>query len=332
MPITEQRREYARKRRERFRAAGLCPYDGRPRMPDRSTCQQCYEMVRKSLDLKRQARPKQFCKLCGDVEIKSPYRYCPDCRKAVDRELRRARYARRLAGGGCTRCGHERAPGKLRCQRCIDRERDQRKRHRPISIWCDDCHEQPRDGGRHRCAECWRRNRRDKQRLRDRQVRAMRDESGLCLRCGLAPKGRTTLCDACANRNRDSQAKFRSVRAARGLCVRCGKVESAEGKWCQACAARALESYHMRKTQPVTMTEAWWWTQAERWGLDNVPTDIQPRHRRWLLECRPHPTDEDVMARMPDRARGQYKRWIEDGRKPFAAEAVWDSIRKAAPK
>jgi 5-methylcytosine-specific restriction endonuclease McrA len=196
--------KYAKTKRAKRLAAGLCGGCGKPRGDNPVTCDGCLDRMRergkRSRDVARAARPPK--------PPRDPNAY------------KRAWRARRRTAGLCTTCGGPRdTPNMVRCSACRTAEQAQhgearRTKWKAVSAqasaelrtrrraWkdaglCSWCGGERDDPARRRCQECRARNN-AAQKAQDRARR----QAGLCPRCGGRPEGGERLCDRCREKQR----------------------------------------------------------------------------------------------------------------------------------
>ncbi len=179
--------------------------------------------------------------MCEQEDVKA--------RRARDLERWRRRSEARRESGLCQSCGRaQAAPGRTRCEPCLekrraaDRERHHRRTADRIALgMCPRCGKLPPEPNRSTCAPCAAKDnaasrardarlraegkpRRDParerlyQRERRRRLYEGRKSAGLCSKCGRAPaRPDRTTCEQCARKHRDRD-RLRHARAkARGL-------------------------------------------------------------------------------------------------------------------
>ena len=172
--------------REYYRAQGRCYRCGgkRPLMPGKALCEHCYtvqiEGNRRRIAYRKANR---LCRMCGKPLGDSKTQLCAEChekgahrREVANAKLQEKRHKRKEEGK-CVECGIRWAePGKTRCQRCLDRKKQ---------------NERDADSG-------WR-NRNER--------RAMLKAQGRCIDCGRKSKG-FARCFSCRGKRLDSQRKY----------------------------------------------------------------------------------------------------------------------------
>jgi hypothetical protein len=67
----------------------------------------------------------------------------------------------------------------------------------------------------------------------------IRRNSGLCCRCGRVAKSGRTLCETCAQRQRDLHLRLWAGRRAKGLCPSCGSKRDSQMVMCEPCRKRS---------------------------------------------------------------------------------------------
>ena len=292
-------------------ALGLCVKCGkRPPEPERSQCGPCAGKRRKA-DLERHRRRTAertalgLCPRCGKREPAPERALCEPCgekrnrasrtrdarlraaglprrdaarAREYERERSRGERAARRAAGICTACGAApAAPGRVRCEPCIEKRRaadrakyaagkaaglpygganadakrraartrsKKRQKERSAAGLCIRCGANPPAEGGSTCQSC-----RDKRQAAERQKYEERRAARLCTRCGGPAINGLSRCTPCAiaeeasndpERKNTRSRKLYSERRARGLCTSCG----APSQGASRCAPCAERSYH----------------------------------------------------------------------------------------
>ena len=217
-------------------------------------------------------------------------------RRARDLERWRRRSEARREAGLCQSCGLAApAPGRARCEPCLEKRRAaDRERHRRRTAdriargMCPRCGKREPAPGRSSCADCARKDnsasrardarlraegkpRRDADRAREygrerrRRLYEERMSAGLCSKCGRAPvrPGRTT-CEPCAERHR-ARDRSRHARAkAQGLLYggrdpeakrRSGRESSRRRSEARKAAGKCIRCGHGRPEEGRSMCE-----------------------------------------------------------------------------
>ena len=147
--------------------------------------------------------------------------------RASARQRQRQRHADRLASGVCTRCGATPpVPGRLKCERCLERQRasDKARRDRAKT-------EGKQYGGR----DPERSRRAD--RAGDRRRRRARSDAGSCTSCGhRRPAENRSVCGPCREAQRQAERARYHARRATGRCVRCRQPAFTGSSRCGRCA------------------------------------------------------------------------------------------------
>ena len=198
--------------------------------------------------------------------------------REYERERSRGERAARKAAGICTACGTaSAAPGRVRCEPCLEKRRaadrakyaagkaaglpyggsnieakrrsararsKKRQRERIAAGLCIRCGVHPPAEGGATCLTC-----RDKRQAAERQKYEQRRAAGLCTRCGGPAINGLSRCTPCAiaeeashdpERKNARSRKLYAERKARGLCTSCG----APSQGASRCAPCAERSYH----------------------------------------------------------------------------------------
>ena len=117
-----------------WKAAGLCPHCGREPAPGRVSCERCLarDRVLKLKAYHRQAPHRLalgLCLKCG-VEAIHGQVYCGRCAE-MSCESQARRVAKRRAAGMCLQCLTTKPePGRTRCRKCLDYQKEFQRRHR----------------------------------------------------------------------------------------------------------------------------------------------------------------------------------------------------------
>ena len=271
-PCAEKRRAADRERHRKRAAAriadGKCPRCGvREPAAERSICEVCAEK-RNRAGRTRDAR----------LRAEGIPRRDPDRANAYERDRSRRERAARVAAGICTACGAApAAPGRMRCEPCLDKRRTadrakyaagkaaglpygganadakrgaartrskKRQKERLDAGLCIRCGNNPPADGGITCAPC-----RDKRQAAERKKYEERRAARLCTRCGGPAINGLSRCTPCAiaeeashdpERRNARSRKLYSERRARGLCTSCG----APSQGASRCAPCAEKSYH----------------------------------------------------------------------------------------
>ena len=261
------RARYRRQTAERL-ALGLCPKCGkRPPAPGRSQCAPCLEMDA-AAGRARDARLRAAGLPRRDMQRA----------RAYDRERDRRVAEARRAEGICTSCGNApAAPGRVRCEPCLEKHRaEDRARYaaakaagklyggadpetkrraararsrRRKKAWlgaglCGTCGAPPAIEGSAVCESC-----KEKRLARGRRRYAERRAAGLCVKCGTPTFDGMTYCGPCAvlhyaqqspERCNENARRRYAERRARSQCTDCG----APSQGASRCAPCAERSYH----------------------------------------------------------------------------------------
>ena len=257
-----------RRRTAERTALGLCPRCGkREPAPERVLCEPCGEK-RNRASRARDARLR-----AEGIPRRDPVRA-----KAYERDRSRRERAARRAAGLCTACGTApAAPGRVRCEPCLEKRRaadrakyaagkaaglpyggsdieakrrgararsKRRQKERTAAGLCIRCGAHPPAEGGTTCRTC-----RDRRQAAERQKYEERRAARLCTRCGGPAINGLSRCTPCAiveeashdpERKNARSRKLYSERRARGLCTTCG----APSQGASRCAPCAERSYH----------------------------------------------------------------------------------------
>lgn len=130
----------------------------------------------------------------------------------------------------CIQCGHPAIPSQRRCESCVAKDKERRKRYvtrdANLGICCSiGCSNKPKPGRKY-CDTC-------SQKSADRTAarRHARLVAGLCSRCGAQPRwAGAILCEACRALQLAASDRRKQQRAAAGQCYRCGELQRAPRK------------------------------------------------------------------------------------------------------
>lgn len=162
--------------------------------------------------------------------------------------------AQRKQNGLCIHCGAKAVERQTRCQRCADRDKQNRKRYAARDIANGVC---PRLGcqnllppGRSVCPACVQRNEAERK-----QRHSVRIKTGLCVICGAVAVVGQTKCQRHAANVREQTGRLRAERRKRGICVRCGVGNVMKGR--RACEDCRNKTAQRRTGRKLTVLQAY---------------------------------------------------------------------------
>lgn len=147
---------------------------------------------------------------------------CEVCQKRHDDSYMQRRDAWRMEGL-CIRCGRERVEGRMQCERCLERDRQEsqiyhkewreKTKAKGFCIMCGVTWAEPGHSYCKKCLQKRARNysqseRKDKDNEKRRELRKQRIEAGLCIDCGSPAEIGNQRCPKCAAARRDSARKY----------------------------------------------------------------------------------------------------------------------------
>ena len=165
-----------------------------------------------------------------------------DRARARERRRDRRRMEERRAAGMCPKCGSAPpAPGRSKCERCLERAR------------LSDCARYARAKAEGRLDGPKAESRRRAARARSKRRYRARTAAGLCVKCGLRePDEGRSRCEPCLERRNAADRRQWASRLAAGFCGACGDPAPSGRARCGRCSAmqanRPSRKAHARKT------------------------------------------------------------------------------------
>lgn len=230
---------YSRSDRMVFEKEGRCVTCGRPN--DRlkegyATCSICASIGRKSYYFRKN---NNLCVHCGEPTDGTTR--CERC-KEMNRKNKKEEYWFLRNMGVCVSCRtHSAAPGKAKCEVCLQKDAQKYKERLKRSN-----------------NELRKENHREY--MRNRRIKAR--ENGMCVTCfnRKAVPGRK-VCVECATKNRRKLTERRRAQGSisyttaieNGLCTNCRRERAMHGKLCQTCYERMMANLELAKNAPKTI-------------------------------------------------------------------------------
>jgi len=229
----------------------------------------------------------------------------------------------RKSKGLCIHCGAKAKENQTRCQRCVDRDKANRKRYAVRDSQRGICRNtgcsNKVTGKKRYCDAC-----NIGSAARTAARRKKRIAVGLCGCCGKQPLHTQTRCVTCTKKLNDNVARLTARRAAAGLCGRCGTKPKAEGyKRCQACIDEARERHNARKRRVM---DAYGGPVCVGCGEDDIRI-LQLDH----IHNNGHRHAVQIGDGTATRGRAKMYKWVEDNGYPLGFQVLCPNcnIKKA---